>query len=165
MPCTQNRKIGNLGKFSFTSYFYSSCNLFQICIFQREGEALFFFVTFNTKSRLSWKFPWSSSSCSKDMGIFSLNINTSIFRVFWHFFVTKKLMKSAYNRWCRHFFYFQPTLNRLFSNFIKFRSSRPEVFLRIGVLKICTSLQKNIHDECNFNKVALKLHFGMGVLL
>ena len=32
-PYTQSGKIGNLGKFSFTSNFYSSCNFFQICIF------------------------------------------------------------------------------------------------------------------------------------
>ena len=33
LPYTQNRKRGNLGKFSFTSNFDSSCNFFQICIF------------------------------------------------------------------------------------------------------------------------------------
>ena len=32
---------------------------------------------------------------------------------FWHYLVTKKLMVSAYNRWCQH------TLNRLFNNYIK----------------------------------------------
>ena len=39
---TQNRKLGNLGKCSFTSNFDSSCNFFQICIFYKESEALFF---------------------------------------------------------------------------------------------------------------------------
>ena len=29
----------------------------------------------------------------------------SIFRIFWHFFVTKKLITSAYNRWCQHLFF------------------------------------------------------------
>ena len=28
------------------------------------------------------------------------------FGFFWHFFVTKKLITSAYNRWCQHFFTF-----------------------------------------------------------
>ena len=28
------------------------------------------------------------------------------FRNFWHFIVTKKLMTSAYNKWCQHFFTF-----------------------------------------------------------
>ena len=38
---TQNRKLGNLGKCSFTSNFDSSCNLFRICIFCKQSEALF----------------------------------------------------------------------------------------------------------------------------
>ena len=75
-------------------------------VYSRERVKPCFFVTFNIKSRLSWKFHWSFSSCSEDMEIFSLNINTSIFRVFWHFLVTMKLMTSAYYRWCRHFFTF-----------------------------------------------------------
>ena len=70
---------------------------------EREGQALIFFVTFNIKSRLSWKFHRTSSSCSEDMEIFSFNINTSIFRVFWHFLVKKKLMTSSYNWRCCHF--------------------------------------------------------------
>ena len=28
------------------------------------------------------------------------------FWIFWHFLVTKKLMTSAYNKWCQHFFTF-----------------------------------------------------------
>ena len=39
---TQNRKLGNLGKCSFTSNFDSSCNFFRICIFCKQSEALFF---------------------------------------------------------------------------------------------------------------------------
>ena len=65
-------------------------------VYSRERVKPCFFVTFNIKSRLSWKFHWSSSSCSEDMEIFSFNINTSIFRVFWHFLVKKKLMTSSY---------------------------------------------------------------------
>ena len=75
-------------------------------VFSEERGKPCFFVTFNTKSCLFWKFHWSFSSCSEDMEIFSLNINTSIFRVFWHFLVTMKLMTSACYRWCRHFFTF-----------------------------------------------------------
>ena len=65
-------------------------------VYSRERVKPCFFVTCNIKSRLSWKFHWSSSSCSEDMEIFSFNINTSIFRVFWHFLVKKKLMTSSY---------------------------------------------------------------------
>ena len=43
----------------------------------------------------------------------------SIFWIFWHYLVTKKLMTSAYNRWGQHFFTFNHTLNRLFNNCIK----------------------------------------------
>ena len=39
----------------------------------------------------------------------------SIFRTFWHFLVTKKVMMSAYNR----FFYFQSSLNRFFNSCVK----------------------------------------------
>ena len=31
---------------------------------------------------------------------------SSIFLIFWHYLVTKKLTTSAYNRWCQHFFTF-----------------------------------------------------------
>ena len=37
LPCTQNRKLGNLGKCCFTSNFDSSCNFFQI-VFSGERE-------------------------------------------------------------------------------------------------------------------------------
>ena len=52
---TQNWKLRNLGKFFFTSDFDSICNFFRIYIFCKQSEALFFFVTFNVKSHLSWK--------------------------------------------------------------------------------------------------------------
>ena len=42
LPYTQNRKLGNLGKCSFTSSFDSICNFFWICIFCKQSEALFF---------------------------------------------------------------------------------------------------------------------------
>ena len=54
-----------------------------------RGWSFVFCVTFNIKSRLSWKFHWSSSSCSEDKEIFSFNVNTSISRLFWHFFVKR----------------------------------------------------------------------------
>ena len=144
MPCSQDRKLGYLGKRSLTSSFDSFCNLIfrneknelrqKLCpvpkiekseilerflslqiftvvvtcskfVYSRErGWSLVFCVTFNIKSRLSWKFHWSSSSCSEDMEIFSFNINTSIFRVFWHFLVKKKLMTSSYNMILPSFF-------------------------------------------------------------
>ena len=71
-----------------------------------RGWSLVFFVTFNIKSRFSWKLYWSSSSCSEDMEIFSFNVNISIFRIFRHFLVKNKLMTSSYSRWCSHFFTF-----------------------------------------------------------
>ena len=86
---------------------------FQRCVFWRQSEALFFvsfiinnFCEYYHKSRLSWKFHLNSSSRSVDMKIFSIDINGfhQFFRFFWHFLVTKKLMASAYNRWCQYFF-------------------------------------------------------------
>ena len=44
---------------------------------------------------------------------------SSIFCVFWHFLFTKKLIMLAYNKWCQHFYHFQPTINRLFNNCMK----------------------------------------------
>ena len=35
------------------------------------------------------------------------------------FLFKNKLMTSAYNKWCQHFFHLQHTLNRLFNNCIK----------------------------------------------
>ena len=104
---------------------------FEKYIFQREGETLFFFYfLYYHKSHLSWKFYWNFWSRSEVMMNFSASISyfhrfSSIFWnffVFCHFLVTKKLMTSAYNRWCQHFFHFQLTLNRLFNNFIKLYS-------------------------------------------
>ena len=125
MPCSQNRKLGYLGKRSLTSSFDSCCNL----IFRNEKNELrqklcpvpkiekseilerflslqiftvvvtcskFVYSRERVKPCFLWKFHWSSSSCSEDMEIFSFNINTSIFRVFWHFLVKKKLMTSSY---------------------------------------------------------------------
>ena len=39
---------------------------------------------------------------------------SSIFRIFWHLLITKKLMMSACNKQCQHFFFFSHTLNGLF---------------------------------------------------
>ena len=47
-------------------------------VFSRERMKPCFFVTFNIKSRLSWKFYWSSSSCSEDIEIFLSSINIFI---------------------------------------------------------------------------------------
>ena len=38
------------------------------------------------------------------------------------------------------------------------RSSRPEVFLGKGVLKISSKFIGDIHAECDFNKVAKQLY-------
>ena len=79
----------------------------------KRGRNLVFFFTFNIilKTQISWKFHWISSSRSEDMEKFSVNISYfqqffSIFWIFWHYLVTKKLKTSAYNRWYHHFFTF-----------------------------------------------------------
>ena len=70
------------------------------------------------KPRLSLKFHCNSSSLSEDMRIFSFNINyfSLIFWIFWHFLVAKKLMASAYKRWCQHLL----TFNLLYIGSLKF---------------------------------------------
>ena len=93
----------------FLSFHFFTAVVTCSIVYSRQTLKPCFFVTFKIKSRLSWKFHWSSLSCSEGIEIFSFNVNTSIFRVFWHFLVKKKLMTVS------PFFYFQPTLNRLFS--------------------------------------------------
>ena len=68
-------------------------------------------------------------SHSEDMKTFSINISyfqrlSSIFWVFWHFVVTKKLMTSAYNRCFQHFVTFnilQIEILTIESNYIDIR--------------------------------------------
>ena len=68
---------------------------FEKCIF---SETLVFCdFWYCRKSHLSWQFPWNSSSRSEDMKNYSIIISyfhwfSSIFWIFWHFLVTKKLM-------------------------------------------------------------------------
>ena len=95
-------------------------NLIHPVVFLNESAKeivnSWFFVTFNFltsyhKPHCSWKFHWNSTSCSADMETFFDNISyfhrfLSFFWIFWHFLVTKKLMASAYNRWCQYFFAF-----------------------------------------------------------
>ena len=76
----------------------------ELC--KTEGETLVF-----CDLHLSWKFHWKFSSPSEAMENFSVYISyfhqfSSIFQIFWHFLVTKKLMTSAHNRWCQDFFTF-----------------------------------------------------------
>ena len=57
------------------------------------------------KAHLFWTFSWNYSSWSKVMKKFlAIFIDFHQFSDFWHFFVTKKLMKLAHNRWYQHFF-------------------------------------------------------------
>ena len=93
-PVTKFEKSEILERFLSLQIFtvVATCSKY---VYLERGWKLALFVAFNIKSRLSWKFHWSSSSCSEDMEIFSFNINTSIFRVFWHFLVKKKLMASS----------------------------------------------------------------------
>ena len=69
-------------------------------------------------SHLSWKFHWNSLIVQKIWRFSPSMITTFInFPIFGHFLVTKKLMKSAYNRSYQHIFTFN--LNKLFNNCIK----------------------------------------------
>ena len=55
------------------------------------------------KLNFSWKFHWNSCSSLEDIKIFFFNFGylLSSFWKFWDSPVAKKLMKSAYNRWCQ----------------------------------------------------------------
>ena len=82
-------------------------------ISSKEREKPWFFVTFNII--ISHIFPEHfieiPQFVQKIWRIYLsilaiLNRLSSIFQIFWHTLVTKKLMTSAYNRWCHHFFTF-----------------------------------------------------------
>ena len=91
---TQNRKLGNLGKCCFISNFDSIYyNFFRICIFCKESEALFFLWLLI----LSHIFPENFIKVPHVVQkIFrfsrSILIFSSIFWVFWHFLVNKRLL-------------------------------------------------------------------------
>ena len=87
----------------------------------RDSKTLLFYDFWQyLKPHLTGTFHCCSISRSADVKIFSSILTfLLIFWIFWHFLVAKKLMTSACNRWCQHFFYFQPTLNRWFNNYIK----------------------------------------------
>ena len=65
-----------------------------------------------------------------------------VFQIFWHFLVTKKLMTSAYNRWCHHFSYFQSTLNRLLNNIQNFIDIRLVILEKWRGVKLTPSSEK-----------------------
>ena len=100
--------------------FDPSCGFFENAS-AKEIVNSWFFCDFYHKPHHSWKFHWNSTSRSEDMETFFDNISyfhqfLSIFWIFRHFLITKKLMTSGYNRWCQHFFHFQYTLNIFFNN-------------------------------------------------
>ena len=69
---------------------------------------------------LFWKFHCSSHS--EYINTFSVNIAykfSSVFWIFWHFLVRKRLMMPGNNRWCQRFFHFKPNLYRLLNNCTK----------------------------------------------
>ena len=80
----------------------------KVSLLKKGGTLIFCDFYYYHKSHLSWKFHWNYSSCSEGMRNFSVNISqfSSIFWIFWHFFVTNKLLMSACNRWRQHFFTF-----------------------------------------------------------
>ena len=69
-----------------------------------------FFVAFNII--LKYIFPenfieFPQKIWRHSLSILAIFINFSrFFWIFWHYLVTLKLMMSAYNRWCQHFFTF-----------------------------------------------------------
>ena len=74
---------------------------------------LSFFVTFNIILRHIFpenviEFPRVVQKIWRNSVTILANFNqfSLIFFIFWHYFVTKKLVTSAYNRWCQHFFIF-----------------------------------------------------------
>ena len=78
---------------------------------RRWNAGFLWLLILSIKSHLSWKFHWNSSSRIEDMKNLSANISyfhrfLLILGIFWHFLVTKKLITSAYDRWCQHFFTF-----------------------------------------------------------
>ena len=116
----QNRKLGNLRKCSFTSNFDSSCIFPKFAFSTERVKACVFlwllilnhifpenFMKVPQVVQKIWRF-------SRSILIFS-----SIFRVFWHFFVNKEVVVTkevlqppccyreindvVYNKWGRHF--------------------------------------------------------------
>ena len=95
-------------------------------VYSKERVKPWFLVTFNIILRHNFpenfiKFPQLVQKIWRNSLSILANFHkfSSIFWIFWHYLVTKKLMTSAYNRWCQHFFYFEHTLNRLFNTCIK----------------------------------------------
>ena len=74
-------------------------------------ERVFCEFRYYHKSYLSWKFHWSSSSCSEVMKNLSVNLSyfhqfSSIFFIILTFLVTKKVLTSVCDKRCNHFFTF-----------------------------------------------------------
>ena len=94
LPYTLNRKLGNLRKCSFTSNFY------------RDSKALFFLrilILSHIFAESFIKFP-HVHQCFGFSNVSLLRRRLLLPRRFCNLLVvTKKLMTSAYNTWCRHF--------------------------------------------------------------
>ena len=104
---------------------------FQNCVFQTEDEDCFF-VTFNSsyhKSHFSWTFHWNSSRRSLH---FSMLANFISFLDFWYYFVTNKVMASAYNKWRQRFFTFSLLQNRLLNSSTNF------IEIGLVIFEICS---------------------------
>ena len=91
---------------------------------------------------------------------------SSIFWIFWHFLVTKKLILPAYNRLCQHFLQFRHTLNTLFKNCIKlywYQISFPEICkeVQIDPFHEKTILKKPSRIRVNFIVIVYFLYFSM----
>ena len=85
----------------------------------KRVQRLLFIVFFKTKLLNGTRFESLKAGAGQFDPVCNIwRFPSSIFRIFWHFLVTKKLMTLAYNKWCQHFFNFQSTPNRLFNNCI-----------------------------------------------
>ena len=106
-PCYLTLK--RLGRVNLTPHPSS----FSKNVFSKERVKTWFFVTFNIIIR--HKFPKNFIEIPQfvqklrriSLSILAIFINFHhFFFIFRHFLVTKKLMMSAYNIWCQHFFTF-----------------------------------------------------------
>ena len=94
--------LKQLGRSQFDPY--PSCGFPKNVCSKKRVKPWFSWLLIYHKSHMSWNFHWNFSSRSEDINNFSVNISyfyhfSSIFWIFWHFLVTKKLMGSANNRW------------------------------------------------------------------
>ena len=108
-------------KWLFSNYMKYHLGLVHVLTLKRLGGFLknvsskervkpWFFMTFNNILRHIFpenfiEFPQVTQKIWRNPLSTLANFHqfSSVFWIFWHYLVTKKLMTSAYNRWCQHF--------------------------------------------------------------